>query len=459
MELVTLKTCIICLLVIGQPTLGWGRPKIENQPKESMQGATQSTPCPGAAADADELRKEIALAGKSPGWVQIMPARYAFLQQTLKGLRETGHPLIADYGGGFAPAEHGDDAGLFYIVPLLANSFGFNLGKAIDVFLAGMLVIAFLVGTGGLFLFLTSWLGRIIGLVGMFLVSRVSLSAGDVYIFESAVVMLLVPWFLYFSRERKSSRAFMVFAFFAGFSAAFSNLIRNHSGTAVLIWAICIVAFYLNCSRAQKLLLVTCMVAGCLIPELYFHGLLARRNSLLLRDSSESMQLSGRHVFWHSVYIGFGFLSNDLVPAYRDEVGIEKVHSISPQAHYLSSEYEDVLRGEVINLIKHHKSFVVLNLAAKLGVITAVVLVSANLGLIAALKYPKPWPLELAFWAAIGFTALPGILVVPYRSYMLGSIAFGFLYGIVSIQNAIDRGVLLRKTSALGFETGLLVRE
>jgi hypothetical protein len=459
MGLETLKICILCLLVISQPTHAWGRSEIENQPQENTQGATQSTPCSGVIADDAELRKEIANAGKSPGWVQIMPARYTFLQQTLKGLRETGVPLIADYGGGFAPAEHGDDAGLFYFVPLLANSFGLNLGKATDLFLAGMLFVAFLVGTGGLFLFLTNWLSRIIGLAGMLLVSWVSLNAGDVYVFESAVVMLLVPWFLYFSRERKSSRAFMVFAFFAGFSVAFSNLIRNHSGTSVLIWAICVVAFYLNCSRAQKLLLVTCMIAGCLIPELYFHGLLARRNSLLLRDSSESMQLSGRHVFWHSVYIGFSFLSNDLVPAYRDEVGIEKVHSISPQAHYLSSEYEDVLRDEVINLVKHHKSFVVLSLAAKLGVITAVVLVSANLGLIAALKYPKPWPLELAFWAAIGFTALPGMLVVPHPSYMIGLIAFGFLYGIVSIQNAIDHGVLLRKTSALGFETGLLVRE
>lgn len=459
MKLILLKTCILWLLVLGEATVAWGWTAVESQPHVSSQATAESAPCSGVAADVDALNKEIALTGKSPGWVQIMPARYTLLQQTLKGLRKTGAPLVADYGGGFTPAEHGDDAGLFYFVPLLANSFGLNLGKAVDLFLAGTLVVAFLAGTGGLFLFLTNWLSRIVGLAGMFLVSWVSLSAGDVYVFESAVVMLLVPWFLYFSRERKSSRAFMVFGFFAGFSAAFSNLIRNHSGTAVLIWATCVVSFYLNCSHARKLLLLTFMLAGCLIPELYFHGLLARRNNFFMQTSQTSVQLSGRHVFWHSVYIGFGFLSNDLVPAYRDEVGIEKVHSISPQAHYLSLEYEDVLRGEVINLIKHHKSFVVLNLAAKLGVIAAVVLVSANLGLIASLKYPKPWPLEFAFWAAIGFAALPGILVVPHPKYMLGLIAFGFLYGIVSVQNAIDHGVVLRKTNALAFETGLLVRE
>src|SRR5438105_7692462 len=122
MGLVTLKTCLLCLLVIGQPTLAWSRPEVENQAQESTQGATQSTQCPGVAADAAELRKEIALAGKSPTWVPIMPARYSFLQQTLKGLRKTGVPLIADYGGGLAPAEHGDDAGVFYFVPLIANS-------------------------------------------------------------------------------------------------------------------------------------------------------------------------------------------------------------------------------------------------------------------------------------------------------------------------------------------------
>lgn len=438
MKMVVLKACILLSLVLGQATVGWSKPEVPNPLQANAQGTSAcSDPCK-AVTDASALSKEIALAGKSTGWVQLMPSRYMCLQQTLKGLRKTGIPLVGDTSDGLAPAEHGDDAGLFYFVPWFANSFGLNLDKAIDVFLGGILVIAFLAGTSGLFLFLTNWPSRILALLGMFWVARASFNVGDIYLVQSSVVMALVPWFLYLSRERKLSRGLAVFAFFAGLCAAVSNQIRGQSGTAVLLWGLCIIAFYLNCSRTRKLLLMGVLFAGCLIPTVYFHEVLARRNNFLTHTTLQTIELSGRHVIWSPIYLGFGFLSNELVPAFLDAVAARKVASISPGVPYLSDEYEGILRKEVFSLIRHHPSFVVETLAAKMGVICLRLLVCANVGLLAAALYSKSWPIEVAFWLAIGFNSLFGLLVMPISNYLLGFIAFGTLYALVSIDHALE---------------------
>jgi glycosyl transferase family 2 len=71
--------------------------------------------------------------------------------------------------------------------------------------------------------------------------------------------------------------------------------------------------------------------------------------------------------------------------------------------------------------------------------------------LLCAVQYPKSWSLELAFWCSLGFSSLFGLLVIPNPRYLLGYIAFAVLYGVVSIDHAIERGVLKRlrrRTSA-----------
>jgi len=48
----------------------------------------------------------------------------------------------------------------------------------------------------------------------------------------------------------------------------------------------------------------------------------------------------------------------------------------------------------------------------------------------------KPVWLELAFWLAIAFNGLYGILVLPNPKYLVGLIAFAALYGVYSIEFA-----------------------
>jgi hypothetical protein len=56
---------------------------------------------------------------------------------------------------------------------------------------------------------------------------------------------------------------------------------------------------------------------------------------------------------------------------------------------------------------------------------------------VAAALYPKSWPIEVAFWGAIAFNSLFGLLVIPQPQYLLGFKAFATLYGVVSVDHAL----------------------
>src|SRR5438309_650714 len=88
------------------------------------------------------------------------------------------------------------------------------------------------------------------------------------------------------------------------------------------------------------------------------------------------------------------------------------------------------LHGVVIHIITQHPSLVMETIAAKLGVIAGWLVICANVGLVAAYYYPKHWAIETGCWSAMGFQALPGILTIPARAYLLGFIAFAVLYGV-----------------------------
>jgi hypothetical protein len=111
-------------------------------------------------------------------------------------------------------------------------------------------------------------------------------------------------------------------------------------------------------------------------------------------------------------------------------------------AALLSPEYDRILAREVLELAKRHPALLLINLAAKLGIVQVLVLLVGNFGFLAALIYRKPLSLEVAFWIAIGFGVLPGLMVVPSLKYVLGGVAVLVLYALLSIDSALQLGAV-----------------
>jgi len=98
----------------------------------------------------------------------------------------------------------------------------------------------------------------------------------------------------------------------------------------------------------------------------------------------------------------------------------------------------------------HHPTLLLVNLAAKAGILQMLALLVGNFGLLATLYGRRPRSLDLAFWIAIGFSALPGLLVVPTPKYLLGCFALLVLYALTSIDFAIQQGVVERLVRKFG---------
>jgi hypothetical protein len=184
----------------------------------------------------------------------------------------------------------------------------------------------------------------------------------------------------------------------------------------------------------RRAMLFAAMVIGLVIPTLHINSLLDIRRPFI--DQSNE-QFKDQHVFWHTVYAGFGFLNNDFGIKWDDATVDEHAKKVDPTVVYPFARYEAVVRGMVFDLMRHHLQFVVQTWFAKFGVILYYLFLFANIGLLLAFFYRKPWQIDLMFFVAITFSSLFGFLALPGRYYLLGMLACAVLYCIVSVDYAV----------------------
>jgi len=360
------------------------------------------------------------------------------LSEIALGWEKTGVPLVGFDGQNVVPAACGDDVGIYFVIPMLAKLARTNIGDAIELFFVGIVLCSGLLGAAGLILVCRTFLGRLVAIVAVILISLLALKTQDVYAVQSSAVVAFVPWILFFGTRAPLLWSTLPFTFLVSALLAGANLMRSNAGTPVLIFMTWILIFLLQSRRSFKLFLSIALLLGSLLPICYSHLLLRARDTCLQKHGYDAVGILSRHVFWHVIYVGFGFIRNDVVPGYLDGIAAAKVREIAPQTIYPSPEYEEYLKREVIHIVTRHPLLVMETVAAKVGVVAGWLLLSANLGLIAAYNFPKHWSVELAFWSAITLQALPGIVAIPLWTYLLGFIAFAMLYAVISIDVALQ---------------------
>jgi MFS family permease len=367
-----------------------------------------------------------------------MPSRLEDLRAAVDGYRHTGVPLVSYDGVTLGPAGASNDVGMFYFIPRISNAFGLSSTTAADVFLLATLAVGLLIGAIVMPMLFSRWSSRVVGWMAIALIGIVSFLVGDQYVIAPAMAVGLFLPFLCARQRRLSNSLLVVLLLAVGLVAGLAHMTRAHSATAVLLAIAVLLLFARNHSLTRRWLLLLTLLIGTSAPPLFFKVIVARRDAYLREHRPDYRPVYAAHPFWHSVYIGFGFLSNPYVPAYRDEVAIARVAAVAPGTPYVSREYERVLRSEVFKLVKERPAFVAGTIFAKLGVIALFLLLYANVGLIAAMMRRNPLPVEGAFWVAMGFSALQGILVVPWPPYLSGFIAFAVLYGAISLTGLLE---------------------
>jgi hypothetical protein len=375
---------------------------------------------------------------------KLMSSRYWQLQEAVAGYAKTDVALVSARGDSLLPAGFGDDVGMYYFIPKLSSATHLPLEQTIPLFFITVVSAGFLCGCVGSFFLFKSWLARGFAVLALAVVTLATWLSGDVYVVSPSLVMAVLPWALYVFREPVLQKRLLIFLFVAGGVIGLAQHVRSHSGTAMLIFIASLLLLVLKGHVSQKIKLAVVLIVGYAIPIIWFQSLIAERDNYLTQTQSGYVKSVARHPFWHPFYVGFGFLNNPYGIIVLDQNAFERAKAISPTVVLCSDEYEQILKNEIITIVKKDPLFVMRTVFAKAGVIAFYILLFGNLGLIAAYLYPKPWQHELSFWLAIAFNALFGILLVPNFPYLVGMAAAVAFYNVVSLDFAIDRGLVSR---------------
>ncbi len=373
--------------------------------------------------------------------MKISTARWSCLEGTLAAWQKTGLAFLLDYKNGIFPLENGcaDEFGLYYFVPLLAKTFRISLESALWWWDCGLISSGVMVAISGFWLLTQTKLEKVIACIGTVAVGIVSWIIGDVYI-APFLALSLLPW-LFVCLQRGWHKRFLVYCLVSGFMAAFSNSIRMYSGFALLLGVI--TALILFFKTIKKIWLPAgCLAMGFLAYSVWFSSLIMVRNTYLDEQKISRGIYEQQHLFWHSTYLGFGFLTNPYDMYYGDSCAVEHAQKIDPAIVCPSTKYNELLRKMTFQFCYDHPHFVMRTLFAKAGVLLYYLLICANIGLLLAFFYRKPWYVDIVYATVLVFSALPSLLTIPIAPYLTGFFTVATFYGIHSIFWAVEKGFL-----------------
>ena len=369
---------------------------------------------------------------------RVMGDRYMWLNEADAGWRVSGVPLVGYLDGKAVPVPCGDDTGLYYIVPLLARTTRRSIDFSIDFFLLGALFASALIGLAGLWAGTQKAWKRGFAVLVVAFATYVAFKLGDVYIMQAASVLAVIPWALQLFLNNKSFRILEIFLFVTGVYLGLAHWVRTHSGTSVILFLLVLI-LAASLKPKRKVILVAMLALGFMIPAIYSHVVVYQRDMYLSSREPNYHPQTTHHVFWHTVYVGLGYLNNPYVAGWHDVVGAEAVAAVAPHVIYASPEYDSILRQRVLQIFHRDPRFVLYTYSAKFGVVLVMLLIAANLGIIASILYPKGLALELAFWLSMTFGVIPGLIGIPVPQYVSGMIALAILYNYVSVCYAVDQ--------------------
>lgn len=354
-------------------------------------------------------------------------------------LLEHGGPILSVPGtapGQLLPAGGGDDQGLYLIVPWLAHVLGWqdpvNLLRWIALVALGIAIALY------------PWMIRrltcsvLAGLLSPFalLIGLWLMPLGDIYWVATWVTLLLVPLLLLLDRRWPRHGFAALLALLVVASVASS--IRAQAGLPVLIGAALILLRRQWPGWWRGGAIVLCVVAYLSFSTIAMAGARAVRESQL--DGRTLVgQTGGSHPFWHTAYLGLGYLPNRWDIHYFDDIAYRDVLRVDPKAEYLGPAYGRILRERYFSLLRDDPLYGAKVYGAKLlGALRPAVPALLALVLLAPwllLVDPRRsrWRRDALFVLVAAMVALASpILATPFSAYLLGWLGAVLLAAILA---------------------------
>jgi hypothetical protein len=366
---------------------------------------------------------------KAPTRFRLMISRYVAMVQAARGNQCTGTTSVGYNGHQYLQTGGSDDPGIMELIPAISSFLGVSIANSYDLVILAVISLGILIGYAGLWKLFSDRRLRLIGVAVFLCLAIAEAGIADEYMFQVSPLIAAIPWLLYLGITGKNL-ALTLGATLLAFCSSWCSLIRSGS-LAICLTFLCTLFVFRHRSQNPFLPLVLIVIA-CIPSVLFERSVISRRDAALAKIG-ESAKAEDSHAFWHTFYIGFGFIPNSEVPAYEDGVAAEKVRSIDPSAAYASAKYQAILRRELWSLLKRRPMLVIGTLAAKAGIM--ILLASILLSPVRQLIFTEPaifW-FDAASLLTIGMSAMNGIVAIPRASYLLTFLCLIFLYSSIKL--------------------------
>ncbi|MDX6514317.1 MAG: hypothetical protein QOE36_3821 [Gaiellaceae bacterium] len=389
----------------------------------------------------------------------IIEERLLALRGALDGLDRGGPPLAApadsparkymhleDTGGRWVALPPADSPGLYVYVPVLAHLRGTKDVEHITwlFFLVLWSVLVFVVT-----IVFGELLGLIPGIVAPLLVlwKFDFVLDTDYYWIPAWTVIVSLALLMLVRRPR----AWMLVPPLV--VASFGDSMRFGCGVAAFLVACTLVLTRVDGWAARFRLLAVSLLAYVSISGIAMSGL------VLYRDSQVTATPSTPRSFWHTAYIGLGFLPNSYGIRYDDGIGLITARKRDPGVVYLSPAYNADMRTAYWSVVRKHPTFALQSYWTKVHVAVRRGLSTWSLGILLAPLLGLFGPGRREFRqratiaaAGVAVTALPGLLAIPSERYLLGfEGALGLLWmlSLLTLLQLVVQLVRSRATSPL----------
>ena len=389
-------------------------------------------PGPDACQYSDQVYDadaSLMLQPQAPTHFRLMVSRYVSMVQAARGYRCTGTVTVGFDGHHYLQTGRSDDSGMMELIPAVSRFTGMSLGDSYDITIFLVITSGILIGYRGFWHLYRVGRLRWIGAAVFLCLGIAEARVADEYMFQISPLVAGIPWLLHFALNRKH-RALTLSAVLLAFCCSWGSLVRSGS---MIICLTFLLTMFIARSHLQRPFLALLLIVVACVPSMLFERTLIARRDAALATVGETPRAVNSHPFWHTFYIGLGFIPNSEVPEYRDGVAGEKVRSIDPTAAYTSAKYQAILKHELWSIFKRRPFLIIGILAAKAGfvILLASILLYPTRRLIFA-ERPVRW-LDAAFLLTIGMSALNGIVAVPKASYLLTFLCLPFLYSSIKL--------------------------
>jgi len=364
----------------------------------------------------------------------LMPFRYQHLEYTLKGLDSTGVALVEHNGVSFMPAGVSDDTGIYFFIPQIAKFFNLGLDLSISLFFSFLLIVSLAAAVLSVFGLIKKRSHRLFSLAFLGVLSIYLILRGDIYTLSALSALVVIPLTYYLRTKNLKIRYLILQYFLFGLLIALSNFVRSNSGTAVMIFLISFLVIEYFYSKKKFLLFFCILCIGFLSGNAGISSIKHSRDTFLLKQGISSKEMVEGHVFWHSVYIGFGYLNNNYGIKYDDDFAYARARMLNPSILIHSNEYEELMRDEVFKLIKNDPWFVVKTITSKMGLVLFYLILFSNIGLYYIIKSIKNSRISVPLLLALFFNMSFPLVVMPFPGYMIGVVGIIILFSILSLE-------------------------